>query len=543
MTRSEMTAGTPTIPLDCDVLVVGAGFAGLYAVYAARRLGFSVACIEAGGDVGGTWYWNRYPGARCDVESIDYSYSFDADLQRDWRWSERYATQPEILAYANHVADRFLLRPHIRFNQRVTAASFDEASAAWTATLANGELLRTRWIIFAAGSLSTPIRPDIPGVDDFAGEMLFTARWPGEPVSFEGKRVGVIGTGASAMQSVPIIAASAAKLTVFQRSPNYSVPAFNREIPDEEWREAVRTYPERRRMAFASGGGSPHEMYPKEIWDVPEPEREALFEEGWKKGGVLFAKIFPNQTSDDRVNALARDFAERKIRAIVQDPSVADDLVPSDHPIGTKRICTDSGYFETFNRDNVELVNLRRDPIQEITASGIRTREATHDLDMLIFATGFDAMTGTIARVDIRGPGGESVAEAWADGPITMLGLMIPGFPNLFNITGPGSPSVLANMILGAEQHVNWAMELVRQASADGHTMVEARRDAAEAWTTHVNEVAAGTLFTQAKSWYVGANVEGKTRTFMPYIGGFAGYIGHCERVREEGYPGFVFGS
>lgn len=543
MTRSEMTAGTPTIPLDCDVLVVGAGFAGLYAVYAARRLGFSVTCIEAGGDVGGTWYWNRYPGARCDVESIDYSYSFDADLQRDWRWSERYATQPEILAYANHVADRFRLRPHIRFNQRVTAASFDEASAAWTATLAGGELLRARWIIFAAGSLSTPIRPDIPGVDEFAGEMLFTARWPGEPVSFEDKRVGVIGTGASAMQSVPIIAASAAKLTVFQRSPNYSVPAFNREIPDEEWREAVRTYPERRRMAFASGGGSPHEMYPKEIWDVPEPEREALFEEGWKKGGVLFAKIFPNQTSDDRVNALARDFAERKIRAIVQDPLVADDLVPTDHPIGTKRICTDSGYFETFNRDNVELVNLRRDPIQEITASGIRTREATHYLDMLIFATGFDAMTGTIARVDIRGPGGESVAEAWADGPITMLGLMIPGFPNLFNITGPGSPSVLANMILGAEQHVNWAMELVRQASADGHTMVEARRDAAEAWTTHVNEVAAGTLFTQAKSWYMGANVEGKTRTFMPYIGGFAGYIGHCEQVREEGYPGFVFGS
>ncbi|MBO6726718.1 MAG: NAD(P)/FAD-dependent oxidoreductase [Rhizobiaceae bacterium] len=529
--------------LDCDVLVVGAGFAGLYAVYAARRLGHSVVGIEAGDDVGGTWYWNRYPGARCDVESIDYSYSFDAELQRDWRWTERYATQPEILAYARHVADRFKLRRHYRFNERVAAASFDEAAAAWTVQLAKGDRLRARWIIFAAGSLSTPIRPDISGIDDFAGEMLFTARWPEERVTFDGKRVGIIGTGASGIQCAPIIAQTAAKLTVFQRSPNYSVPAFNRALPDDEWAEIQASYSERRRQSFASGGGSPHEVDPREIWDIDEGERASLFENGWKKGGVLFAKIFPKQTMDERVNALARDFAEKKIRAIVRDESLADDLIPTDHAIGTKRICTDSGYFETFNRDNVELVNLRRDPIIEITERGVRTRNASHDLDMLIFATGFDAMTGTITRVDFRGPGGQSMAEAWADGPKTMLGLMVPGFPNLFNITGPGSPSVLTNMILGAEQHVNWALGLMSHTQQKGYTMVEARRDAADAWTAHVDAIASATLFTQAKSWYMGANVDGKKRTFMPYIGGFAAYIRECEAVREEGYKGFVFAS
>ena len=530
-------------PFDCDVLVVGAGFAGLYAVYAARRLGHSVVGIEAGEDVGGTWYWNRYPGARCDVESVDYSYSFDAELQRDWRWTERYATQPEILAYARHVADRFKLRRHYRFNECATAATFDETDAAWTVELASGDRVRARWVIFAAGSLSTPIKPDIPGIDDFAGEMLFTARWPGEPVSFEGKRVGLIGTGASGIQCTPIIAQSAAKLTVFQRSPNYSVPAFNRKIPDDEWAEIQASYHERRQRSFASGGGSPHEIDPREVWDIDEAEREALLEDGWKMGGVLFAKIFQGQTTDKNVNSLARDFAEKKIRAVLRDKSLADDLIPTDHAIGTKRICTDSGYFETFNRDNVELVNLRRDPITAITESGVRTENGMHDLDMLIFATGFDAMTGTITRVDIRGPGGQSVAEAWSSGPKTLLGLMIPGFPNLFNITGPGSPSVLANMILGAEQHVNWALGLVSAAQQHGHTMVEARSDAADAWTAHVDAIAGNTLFTQAKSWYMGANVEGKKRTFMPYIGGFAAYIRECEQVRREGYKGFVFGS
>lgn len=538
---------TPDAPAAAEdvseVLVVGAGFAGLYAVYAARRLGFAVLGVEAGADVGGTWYWNRYPGARCDVESIDYSYSFDRDLQRDWRWSERYATQPEILAYARHVADRFRLRRHFRFNERVTTAAFDEGSATWLATMASGRQVRARWMIFAAGSLSTPINPDIPGLDCFAGEMLFTARWPEGPVSFEGKRVGVIGTGSSGIQCIPIIARAAKSLTVFQRSPNYSVPAFNRELSDEEWRQVQADYPERRRKSFLSGGGSPHEVHPAAIWDTSEEEREALFEQGWQKGGVLFAKIFPNQTADDRVNALARAFAESKIRAIVRDPAVAEDLIPADHPIGTKRICTDSGYFETFNRDNVELVNLRRNPIRAVTEQGIRTEEREYALDMLVIATGFDAMTGTITRVDIRGPRGDSVADTWAQGPLTLLGLMIPGFPNLFNITGPGSPSVLANMILGAEQHVDWAMELVRFADQRGHSMVEARRDAAQAWTSHVEEIAARTLFTQAKSWYMGANVEGKKRTFMPYIGGFASYIAQCERVRDDGYAGIVFSS
>ncbi len=542
MTGIDGTRGDECNGVDYDVVVVGAGFAGLYAVYAARRLGHSVIGFEAGADVGGTWYWNRYPGARCDVESIDYSYSFDRDLQRDWRWSERYATQPEILAYANHVADRFRLRKHFRFNDRVVSATFDEATASWAVEPASGDRVHARWIVFAGGSLSTPIRPDIPGIGDFQGDILFTAKWPDQDVSFEGKRVGIIGTGSSGIQSIPIIARTAERLTVFQRSPNFSVPAFNRPLPDAEWTEIQAGYPERRQKSFESGGGSPHVTHPTEIWEVSEEEREALFENGWKRGGVLFSKIFPNQLTDERVNALARAFAEQKMRESIRDPQVADDLVPTDHPIGTKRICTDSGYFETYNRDNVELVNLRREPIEAITKDGVSTARRTYDLDILIFATGFDAMTGTITRVDIRGPLDARFADAWADGPLTLLGLMVPGFPNLFIISGPGSPSVLTNMVLGAEQQIDWVIELVRSADQDGFCQIEARRDAAEAWTAHVDSLASRTLFPKAKSWYMGANIDGKKRTFMPYIGGFAAYIGECERIRDAGYSGFVFG-
>ncbi|NIH80811.1 flavin-containing monooxygenase [Amycolatopsis viridis] len=534
-----MTSNTPH-PVR-DVLIVGAGFAGLYAVHAFRRAGLDVVCLEAGSDVGGTWYFNRYPGARCDVESVDYSYSFDEDLQNEWVWSERYATQPEILAYIHHVADRFDLRRHVLLERRVTAARFDEHASRWTVRTAGGEEHRARYLLFATGSLSAPNRPDIPGADEFAGDTYFTARWPEPGPSLAGKRVGVIGTGSSAIQSVPILAREADSLTVFQRTANYSVPALNRPLTDEDQRRIRAEYPARRAKARASGGGSPHESYPKRAVECTPEEREAALEAGWRNGGVLFGKTFPDQFTDITANDYAREFAERKIREIVRDPVTARDLIPTDHPIGTKRICTDSGYFETFNKDTVALVNLRREPITRITPRGVETTAALYELDVLVYATGFDAMTGALTRIDITGARGRSITEAWADGPVTYLGVQIPGFPNLFTVNGPGAPSVLSNMVLTAEQQVDWLVGLLQHADGAGATQVEVRDDAAVKWTDHVQQAADATLFPRANSWYLGANIPGKPRRFMPYVAGLGAYRQRCEEVREDGYEGFVF--
>ncbi|MFT4084782.1 MAG: NAD(P)/FAD-dependent oxidoreductase [Nocardioides sp.] len=532
---------TTNAPLD--VLVIGAGFAGLYAAHQAVEHGHTVLGLEAGDGPGGTWYWNRYPGARCDVESLDYSYSFDPELQEEWRWSERYATQPEILAYVEHVADRYGLRDRFRFEQRVVAATFDEERVLWTVRTESGEEHVARWLICATGSLSAVNRPNIPGLDDFEGDLLMTSQWPREGYDLTGKRVGIIGTGSSGVQSVPLLARDAASLTVFQRSPNYSVPAFNRPLTEEEQAEARRTYPQRRAASFASGGGSPYLAWPREFADIDEAERTEAFEDRWRAGGVLFGKTFSNQYVDAEVNDAAREFAVAKIRSVIEDPEVAENLIPTDHPIGTKRICTDSGYFETFNRDNVELVNLRRDPIETITSWGVKTEQGAYELDVLVLATGFDAMTGAMTRMDIRGPRGDVMAETWSEGPLTHLGLSVPGFPNLFTLNGPGSASVLANMVLTAEHQVDWVYDLIQHCEEEGFTTVEARADAARAWTEHIDETARGTLFYQANSWYLGSNIEGKKRTFMPFIGGFATYIERCEQAKELGYAGFVLGS
>jgi len=531
------------VPEHCDVLVVGAGFAGIYAVIRARAAGFAVRGIDAADDVGGTWYWNRYPGARCDVESVDYSYSFDPQLQREWRWSERFATQPEIKAYLDHVADRYDVRRHFRFGERVVAASFDETTAHWTVSTDHGAPVVARHLVLATGSLSAPNRPDIPGIDSFAGQTLMTAAWPVEGVDLAGKRVGVIGTGSSGIQSIPILAEAASRLTVFQRSANYTVPASNRPFSDEDHAEIQRSYADRRAKSWASAAGSPHESDPRSMWDYDEEERTRAFETRWREGGVLFSKTFPQQLVDPAVNDVARRFAEDKIRAIVRDPRVASDLIPTDHPIGTKRICTDSGYYETFNRDHVELVNLRRNPITEITSWGVKTRDASYELDVLVLATGFDAMTGAITRIDLTGARGARIADAWSEGPVTYLGLMVPDFPNLFVLNGPGSPSVLANMVLTSEQQVNWVVDLLTHCEERAHTLVEPRRDVARAWTRHVDEAAHRTLFPQADSWYLGANIEGKPRVFMPYIGGFKTYLDLCEEARDSGYAGFILGS
>ena len=523
-----------------DLVIVGAGLAGIYAMYRALEKGLDVVGIEAGDSVGGTWYWNRYPGARCDVESVDYSYSFDRQLEKDWKWTERFATQPEIRSYLDHVADRYDLRRHFTFGRRVTAAHFDERASTWTVTLDDGTQHRTRFLMMATGCLSAPNRPDLPGIDEYAGTQLFTAQWPDEPVDLTGKRVGLIGTGSSGIQAAPMLAEQAQSLTVFQRSANYTVPARNRPLTEEEWEKVQETYPERRKASLYAPAGSLSTTHAQKATEVDAAERERAFEARWQEGGVLFAKTFPDQGIDIVANDYAREFAEAKIREIVKDPRVAEDLIPTDHPIGTKRIVTDTGYYEMYNRDNVELVNLRKHPIEQVTSWGIKTADASYELDVIVFATGFDALTGALTSIDLRGARGAVLADDWAHGPETYLGLGVAGFPNLITLNGPGSPSVLANMSTHTEQQVDWGMDLIEFCRANDIDQAEPRKDAAEKWTAHLGEVAEGTLFTRAASWYMGANIEGKTRTFMPYIGGFGNYRRLCDEARDNGFEGYV---
>ncbi|GAB3489209.1 flavin-containing monooxygenase [Nocardiopsis coralliicola] len=539
---SRAAAPAPAEP-DVDVLVVGAGFAGLYALHAARAAGLSARCLEAADGIGGTWHANRYPGCRCDVESIDYSYSFDPRLQEEWEWSERYAAQPEILAYIGFVADRLGLHSGIRLDTRVTAAEFDDRTARWTLRTEGGGVHRAQYAVFATGALSEPSTPDIPGAGDFAGRVLHTARWPREEPDLDGLRVGVIGTGSSGIQAVPVIAERAAELTVFQRTANYSVPAHNRPFTPEDHARIRAEYPRRREIARRSGGGSPHRVHPRNTLDVGEAERTAAFEETWRSGGVLFSKTFPDQNRDLAANDQARRFFERKLAAVITDPELLADLTPDDHPVGAKRICTDTGYYQAFTRSNVRLVNLRRNPITRITADGVATGQGHHRLDVLVYATGFDALTGALGRIDVRGPGGATLRDAWAEGPVAHLGLQVPGLPNLFLVNGPGSPAVLANMVLTSEQQVDWILRFIADSRARGATQVEARADAAREWTAHVAELAEDTLFLRADSWYVGANIPGKKRVFMLYSGGLGTYTRECERVREDGYTGFVLTS
>ncbi|MCH6231644.1 NAD(P)/FAD-dependent oxidoreductase [Microbacterium sp. CFH 31415] len=528
---------------DADIIVVGAGLAGIYTSIHADRAGLSIIGFDAAGDVGGTWYWNRYPGARCDVESIDYSFSFDPELEQEWRWTERYAAQPEILAYLNHVADRYDVRRHFTFGRRVASADWDEATQRWTVRTHEGDEARARWVIMASGCLSAPHLPAIPGRDDFAGEVYMTAAWPHEKVDFTGKRVALIGTGSSGIQSLPLIADEAAEVVVYQRSANYSVPASNRTLSDEDWKHALSEYPERRRKSWNGLAGSPWGSNPTRYQDTPEEERDAIFEESWERGGVLFSKAFPGQMVDRETNEAARLFFERKLAEKVKDPQVLVDLTPTDHAIGTKRICTDTGYYETFNRENVTLVNLRREPILKITAEGVTTESGARRFDAIVYATGFDAMTGALTSIDIRGRDGRLLRDEWAGGPSTFLGFGIPGFPNLLSLNGPGCPSVLSNMALGSEQQGDFALRLIQHCDAQGYTSAEARADAAAAWTAHSQELAEATLFAEAPSWYMGANIEGKARTFLPYLGGFRPYIERCEEVVDAGYRGFVLSS
>jgi len=527
-----------------DVVIVGAGFSGLYLLHRMRGLGLSACVLEAGSGVGGTWYWNRYPGARVDVESQEYSYSFSEDLQDEWRWTERYAAQPELLDYLNHVADRFDLRRDIRLDTRVTSAVFDEAGANWTVTTEAGDALRARYCIMATGCLSVPNEPSFPGLEQFKGPTYHTGRWPHEGVDFTGQRVGVIGTGSSAIQSMPQIARQAAHLHAFQRTPNFSVPAHNGPIDPAvvaDWKANRADYRQQARM---SGAGIVA-IVPTETLalSVPEDERQAVFEDRWARGGFSVGAAFADISIDLEANATAAAFVGGKIRQIVKDPEVAEKLIPKDYPFGTKRLCVDTGYYEMFNRDNVTLVDISQAPIVTLTPTGLKTADADYEFDSLVFAIGFDAMTGALGRIDIRGRGGRSLKDKWSDGPRTYLGLMTAGFPNLFMVTGPGSPSVLSNMVVSIEQHVDWITDCIDYLNGRQLGAIEATGEAEDAWVAHVNEVADTTLYPLAKSWYLGANVPGKPRVFMPYVGGVGPYREKCDEVAARGYEGFALSS
>ncbi len=526
-----------------DAIVVGAGFAGLYMLHRLRGLGLAVRVLEAGDGVGGTWYWNRYPGARCDVESMQYSYQFSDELAQEWSWSERYSAQPEILRYANHVADRFDLRRDIQFNTAVTSAHFDDGSNHWDVGTSDGTHLSARFLVMATGCLSTANLPQIKGRESFAGSTYHTGRWPHEGVDFSAKRVGIIGTGSSAVQSIPLIAQEAQHLFVFQRTPTYSVPAHNAPLDREEERRIKADYRGFRARAAQTVFDIDGDFSATPALSVSEEERQRVYEERWRQGGLTYLGAFGDLVLDSKANETAQDFVRQKIREIVKTPKVAEALMP-DHAVGTKRLCVDTSYYDTFNRPNVTLVNLRHTPIEEIVPVGIRTSERLFELDAIVYATGFDAMTGALDRIDIRGANGLALKETWSAGPKTYLGIATSGFPNLFMIAaGPGSPAVLSNMIPSIEQHVNFISDIIGHMGERQLSRIEATPAAQEAWVAHVNEVAAPTLFPSTNSWYVGANIPGKPRIFMPYIGGYPVYVQKCNDVAANNFEGFVLSA
>jgi cyclohexanone monooxygenase len=523
-----------------DAVVIGAGFAGLYMVHRLREEGFSVHGFERGDAVGGTWYWNRYPGARCDSEIMFYSFSFLPDLEQEWPLTERYPGQPDILRYLEEVTDRLDLRKDFTFCAEVTAIEFDEAANRWTLRTAQGHVATARYVVTAVGCLSTANHPRFPGEDTFQGLSLHTGNWPRDPVDFTGKRVAVIGTGASGIQAIPLIAEQAAHLTVFQRTAQFTIPAENGPLDEDFVTLWKRNYPEWRRRARHSAAGFAYTPSITSALEVSAAERRAAFEAAWGAGGFTFLSgTFRDLALNEEANGCAADFVRSKIDEIVRDPQVADMLKPRDFPIGTKRLPLDTNYYETFNRPNVTLVDLKRTPVEELTPTGIRTSGGHHEVDVIVYATGFDALTGPLEWLGIRGRGGRALKDAWREGPRTYLGVAVPGFPNLFTITGPGSPSVLSNMPVSIEQHVEWIGDCLAWLRGQGAEAIEATEQAAADWTDHVQQVASRTLHPKAASWYMGANIPGKPRIFLPYIGGVGTYRDHCVAVAASGYEGF----
>ncbi|MEM7191085.1 MAG: NAD(P)/FAD-dependent oxidoreductase, partial [Pseudomonadota bacterium] len=537
--QMQQDQGMDAVPSEVDVVIVGAGFAGMYLIKLLRERGLNVVALEAGTGVGGTWYWNRYPGARCDIESMQYSLQFDKEIEQEWDWSERYAPQPEILAYANHVADKHDIRRNVCFNTFVTDAEWDEATATWTLTTKGGDKVRAPYYIMATGCLSVPNSTRFPGEETFKGPKYRTGLWPHHDVRFDGMRVGVIGTGSSAIQSIPIIAEQAAELTVFQRTPNYSVPARNHDM-DPAHRDAVKAdyagLRERQRMSFAAADfrGIPDTVAIK----ATEDERTAEYQSRWDEGGLGFMASYADLLFNPDSNLTAQNFVREKIRETVDDPATAELLCPS-NTIGCKRLCVDTNYYATYNLPHVSLVDISGSPIEKIDETSIHTGGTAYEVDAIVFAIGFDAMTGALLRVDIKGRDGISLRDHWKDGPKTYLGLTVAGFPNMFTVTGPGSPSVFTNMLPSIEHHCEWITRAITDMREGGHNAIEATPEAETDWTAYNLEVAGAHLRSSCSSWYTGENIAGKPKVFMPFIGGFAHYVDTAEAIAADDYRGF----
>jgi cation diffusion facilitator CzcD-associated flavoprotein CzcO len=528
---------------EVDAIVVGAGFAGLRALYTLRQLGLAATALEAGDDVGGVWYYNGYPGARCDVESYDYSYRFSPELEQEWRWSERYAQQPEILRYIHHVADRFDLRKDVLLRTRMVAASYDETSCRWTVTAEDGRQWTARFLVMCVGQLSLAKRPDYPGQDRFKGEIIHSGVWPKHKVELEGKRVAIIGTGSSGMQMTPVIAKVAQHLTVFQRTANWSIPAANAPVSDEEDRQVKANYRARREQAANSPSGLGFIPNRKSALEATPEEREAVYEAAWNRLGFGFALSYHDLLRSKPANDTAVDFIRRKTEALIENPGLRSKLIPADHAFGSRRPSVDSGYHATFNRPNVELADVREFPIVEFTENGIRTTEREHPFDVVIFATGFDVFTGSLLKPEIRGRGGLTLRQKWAGGPVNYLGIGVADFPNMFVVVGPGSPSLLSNVLVSTEEQLDWLGELIQKMEEQHVVEFEATHQAEQDWVAHCNERAQETLYPTANSFYNGAEVPGKPRVFMPYSGGVRQYRRILQQCAADGYRGFVLRS
>lgn len=535
MSESASDAG-----VDVDVVVVGAGFAGLYMLHALRQAGFTVRVFDSAPDIGGTWYWNRYPGCRCDIESIQYSFQFDSALQQEWTWSERYASQPELLAYIHHVADRFDLRRDVTLETRVERAAFDPKANHWLISTSSTDPVRARHFVLGVGCLSTVDMPDFPGRELFTGELFHTARWPQTDVDLSGKRVGVIGTGSSAIQAIPLIAKDAAHLHVFQRTPNYVVPAQNRPLAADEVARVKAEYDDLRARAWSSFSAFDFERNVGSVFDMDETERYEQFEKYWEIGGLPFLGSFGDLLSNPQANLAVTEYWKGKVREIVADPDVAELLIPNGDIFGGKRLCAGTDYLQTYNRHNVTLVDVSETGVEQITASGLIAGGREYALDVLVFATGFDAMTGSVVRMDIAGVDGVTMADRWADGPHNYLGLGVAGFPNLWNIAGPGSPSVFATMVTGIEHQGDWIVDALSFMRDGGYERIEVLPEAEIDWVDRVAHVAEPSLRSKCDSWYIGSNIDGKPRVFMPWIGGFPAYVAACQDVADNGYRGFV---
>jgi cyclohexanone monooxygenase len=529
---------------DYDVVVIGAGFSGMYALYKLRGLGLRLQGYETGDGPGGTWYWNRYPGARVDIESMIYSYSFDERLEQEWQWPEHFSPQPDLEVYANYVADRFGIRDQVQFETTVTRLRFDEPTSLWHVGTDRGEEVTTRFVIAATGSLNATNIPNFKGAGTFQGQWYHTSKWPKEGVDFVGRRVGIIGTGSTGIQVIPVVAQEAGHLTVFQRTANFSIPSRNRPLdPEYErgWKQNYRKYREMMKST-ASAAVLLGQHTDRSVFDVGDAERDEILEQAWEsRSGFKFTGSFRDVRTNEAANEIVAEFVRRKIRQTVKDPEVAELLCPKTHPLGTKRLCLDSGYYETYNRANVTLVDVRANPITEITPAGLRTTAGEYDLDILIYATGFDAMTGSMTRMNVTGTGGLRLEDKWVNGPSNYLGFLVAGFPNLFMIHGPGSPSVLAQMIMSAEWQVDWLHDRISFMLEQGYERVDTTEQWEENWAREVEAAADATLYKKADSWYLGANIPGKPRVFMVYVGGFDNYTRRCTEVVDNGYQGFSF--